>query len=53
MTALGEQTAVVPAAAADAVLPRLVGSLKTVLQQRKQIIEQVEGNLMRTLVPGS
>ncbi|MBE8523550.1 IS110 family transposase [Amycolatopsis sp. H6(2020)] len=43
MTALGEQTVTVPGtAAADTVLPRLADSLKTVLQQRKQVAEQVE-----------
>jgi len=46
MTALGEQTVTVPGtAAADTVLPRLADSLKTVLQQRKQVAEQVEGML--------
>ena len=46
MTALGEQTVTVPGtAAADTVLPRLADSLKTVLQQRKQVAEQVEGIL--------
>ncbi|MEV4145258.1 transposase [Amycolatopsis sp. NPDC049691] len=44
MTALGEQTVTVPGtAAADTVLPRLADSLKTVLQQRKAVAEQVEG----------
>ncbi|GGS19672.1 insertion element IS110 uncharacterized 43.6 kDa protein [Streptomyces humidus] len=44
MTALGEQTVTVPGtAAADTVLPRLADSLKTVLQQRKQVAAQVEG----------
>ncbi|WP_370935063.1 IS110 family transposase [Amycolatopsis sp. cg13] len=42
-TALDEQTVTVPGtAAADTVLPRLADSLKTVLQQRKQVAEQVE-----------
>uniref|UniRef100_UPI003F498173 IS110 family transposase n=1 Tax=Amycolatopsis sp. CA-096443 TaxID=3239919 RepID=UPI003F498173 len=46
MTALGEQTVTVPGtAAADLVLPRLADSLKTVLQQRKDIAGQVEGIL--------
>ena len=46
MTALGEQTVTVPGtAAADTVLPRLADSLKTVLQQRRQVAEQVEGIL--------
>jgi transposase len=46
MTALGEQTVIVPGtAAADTVLPRLADSLKTVLQQRKAVAEQVEGIL--------
>src|SRR4051812_6142044 len=46
MTALGEQTVTVPGtAAADTVLPRLADSLKTVLQQRKQVAAQVEGIL--------
>jgi transposase len=46
ITALGEQTVTVPgAAAADTVLPRLADSLKTVLQQRKQVATQVEGIL--------
>ncbi len=46
MTALGEETVTVPGtAAADTVLPRLADSLKTVLQQRKQVAEQVEGIL--------
>ncbi|MDX3192076.1 IS110 family transposase [Streptomyces sp. MN03-5084-2B] len=46
MTALGEQTVTVPGtAAADTVLPRLADSLKTVLLQRKQVAEQVEGIL--------
>jgi len=46
MTALGEQTVTVPGtAAADTVLPRLADSLKTVLQQRKAVAEQVEGIL--------
>jgi hypothetical protein len=46
MIALSEQTVVVPgSAAADVVLPRLADSLKTVLQQRKQVAEQVEGIL--------
>jgi transposase len=46
MAALGEQTVIVPgSAAADVVLPRLADSLKTVLQQRKQVAEQVEGIL--------
>ncbi len=43
MTALDEQTVTVPGtSAADTVLPRLADSLKTVLQQRKQVAEQVE-----------
>jgi transposase len=42
-TALDEQTVTVPGtAAADTVLPRLADSLKTVLQQRKAVAEQVE-----------
>ena len=46
MTALGEQAVTVPGtAAADTVLPRLADSLKTVLQQRKAVAEQVEGIL--------
>ncbi|MEV7045047.1 IS110 family transposase [Amycolatopsis sp. NPDC051061] len=46
MAALGEQTVTVPGtAAADTVLPRLADSLKTVLQQRKAVAEQVEGIL--------
>ncbi|MEV6871421.1 IS110 family transposase [Amycolatopsis sp. NPDC051128] len=46
MTALAEQTVTVPGtAAADTVLPQLADSLKTVLQQRKTIAEQVEGIL--------
>jgi transposase len=46
MTALGEQTVTVPGtAAADTVLPRLADSLKTVLQQRKQVAARVEGIL--------
>lgn len=45
MTALDEQTVTVPGTAADTVLPRLADSLKTVLQQRKQVAEQVEGIL--------
>ena len=46
LTALGEQTVTVPGtAAADTVLPRLADSLKTVLQQRRQVAEQVEGIL--------
>jgi transposase len=46
MTALAEQTVTVPGtAAADTVLPRLADSLKTVLQQRKAVAEQVEGIL--------
>jgi transposase len=41
--ALDEQTVTVPGtAAADTVLPRLADSLKTVLQQRKTVAEQVE-----------
>jgi transposase len=44
--ALAKQTVTVPGtAAADTVLPRLADSLKTVLQQRKQVAEQVEGIL--------
>jgi len=43
MTALAEQTVTVPGAtAADSVLPRLADSLKTVLQQRKQVAAEVE-----------
>ncbi|EWM12556.1 IS110 family transposase [Kutzneria sp. 744] len=43
MTALNEQTVTVPGTtAADTVLPRLADSLKTVLQQRKQIASEVE-----------
>jgi len=46
MVALDEQTVTVPGtAAADTVLPRLADSLKTVLQQRKAVAEQVEGIL--------
>ena len=46
MTALDEQTVTVPGtAAADTVLPKLADSLKTVLQQRKAVAEQVEGIL--------
>lgn len=46
ITALGEQTVtVLGTAAADTVLPRLADSLKTVLQQRKQVAAQVEGIL--------
>jgi transposase len=46
MTALAEQSVTVPGtAAADTVLPRLADSLKTVLQQRKAVAEQVEGIL--------
>ncbi|MGW4065902.1 IS110 family transposase [Amycolatopsis sp. NPDC004747] len=46
MAALAEQTVTVPGtAAADTVLPRLADSLKTVLRQRKQVAEQVEGIL--------
>jgi transposase len=46
MTALGEQTVTVAGtAAADTVLPRLADSLKTVLQQRKQVAGEVEGIL--------
>ncbi len=42
-TALGEQTVTVPGTAtADTVLPRLADSLKTVLQQRKQVATEVE-----------
>jgi transposase len=41
--ALDEQTVTVPGtAAADTVLPRLADSLKTVLQQRKQVATEVE-----------
>lgn len=41
MTALGEQTVIVPGTtAADTDLPRLADSLKPVLQQRKQVAEQ-------------
>jgi transposase len=41
--ALDEQTVTVPGtAAADTVLPRLADSLKTVLQQRKAVAQQVE-----------
>ncbi len=54
MTALGEQTVTVPGtAAADTVFPRLADSLKSVLQQRKQVAEQVEGYSMRTHLPGA
>jgi transposase len=43
MTALDEQTVTVPGtAAADTVLPRLADSLKTILQQRKQVAAEVE-----------
>ncbi|SER99563.1 Transposase IS116/IS110/IS902 family protein [Lentzea xinjiangensis] len=43
MAALAEQTVTVPGAtAADSVLPRLADSLKTVLQQRKQVAAEVE-----------
>ena len=43
LTALDEQTVTVPGTtAADTVLPRLADNLKTVLQQRKQVAEQVE-----------
>ena len=43
MTALDEQTVTVPGTtAADTVLPRLADSLKTVLQQRKQVAAEVE-----------
>jgi transposase len=46
MRALAEQTVTVPGtSAADTVLPKLADSLKTVLQQRKQVAEQVEGIL--------
>ena len=46
LAALGEQTVIVPGtAASDTVLPRLADSMKTVLQQRKQVAEQVEGIL--------
>jgi transposase len=46
LTALGEQTVIVPGtAAADTVLPRLAESLKTVLQQRKTTAAEVEGIL--------
>ena len=46
MTALDEQTVTVPGTtAADTVLPRLADSLKTVLQQRKQVAGEVEGIL--------
>jgi transposase len=46
LTAPDEQTVTVPGtAAADTVLPRLADSLKTVLQQRKQVAAQVEGIL--------
>jgi len=43
LAALDEQTVTVPGtAAADTVLPRLADSLKTVLQQRKQVAAEVE-----------
>ncbi|MFD4253414.1 IS110 family transposase [Amycolatopsis thermoflava] len=43
LAALDEQTVTVPGtAAADTVLPRLADSLKTVLQQRKQVASEVE-----------
>ena len=43
LAALDEQTVTVPGTtAADTVLPRLADTLKTVLQQRKQVAEQVE-----------
>ncbi|QUQ63521.1 IS110 family transposase [Kutzneria sp. CA-103260] len=43
LTALDEQTVTVPGtAAADTVLPRLADSLKTILQQRKQVAAEVE-----------
>ncbi|AXB45013.1 MULTISPECIES: IS110 family transposase [Pseudonocardiaceae] len=46
LAALDEQTVVVPGTtAADTVLPRLADSLKTVLQQRKQVATEVEGIL--------
>lgn len=46
LTALDEQSVVVPGTtAADVVLPRLADSLKTVLQQRKQVAAEVEGIL--------
>jgi len=42
-TAFGAQTVVVPGTtAADAVLPKLAGSLKDVLQQRKSVAAQIE-----------
>ncbi|MBM7774760.1 transposase [Actinokineospora baliensis] len=46
LTAMDEQAVTVPGtAAADTVLPRLADSLKTVLQQRKQVDAEVEGIL--------
>ncbi|WP_336162305.1 IS110 family transposase [Amycolatopsis sp. VC5-11] len=46
LAALDEQSVTVPGTtAADTVLPRLADSLKAVLQQRKQVTEQVEGIL--------
>lgn len=46
LAALDEQTVTVPGtAAADTVLPRLADSLKNVLQQRKQVANEVEGIL--------
>jgi transposase len=46
MTALDEQTVTVAGtAAADTVLPRLADNLKTMLQQRAAVAEQVEGIL--------
>ncbi|MBV9845895.1 MAG: IS110 family transposase [Kutzneria sp.] len=43
LAALDEQTVTVPGtAAADTVLPRLADSLKTILQQRKQVAAEVE-----------
>lgn len=42
-TALAEQTVLVPGfAAAETVLPRLAGSLKTILQQRNELATEVE-----------
>ncbi|MYW94332.1 IS110 family transposase [Amycolatopsis rubida] len=46
LAALDEQTVTVPGTtAADTVLPRLADSLKTVLQQRKQVAAEAEGIL--------
>ncbi len=48
ITALGEQTVTV-----RALLPRLADSLKTVLRQRTQVADQVEGVLDAHLLPRS